>query len=854
MKKLLLLLAMLLPAVGYAQPSPAPYTSAIRYDTMGRVTGTIAPDPDGVGPLAFAAIRNSYDSAGRLIKVETGELAAWQSEAVLPTSWSGFTVYNSLETIYDMMGRKTRDTLREGSAGTVQTVTQYSHDSTGRLECTAVRMNPTAFGSLPASACAPGTQGSQGADRITRLAYDAAGQLLNEQRAYGTPLQQTYASYSYSPNGMRTSVTDANGNRAELRYDGHHRQVRWVFPHPLNTGAVNEADYEAYGYDTHGNRTSLRRRDGATLTFQYDALNRMTVKIVPERAGLAAIHTRDVHYGYDLRGLQTYARFDSASGEGITNTYDGYGRLASSTLAMSEASWTLVYGYDANGNRTSVTSPNLYYAGWQYDGLNRTVNVLDGSGSSVRLRYDAAGRRAEMDSGNSAPTSPTSHGYDGVGRLNTLGHDFAGTGADQSLIFGHNPASQIVMRTSANDAYAWTGAYNVNRGYARNGLNQYTSAGPATFAYDANGNLTSDGSTTYVYDVENRLVAASGGHDAALTYDPLGRLFAVSAGGMTTRFVYDGDAVIWEANGAGGMIRAYVHGPGADEPLLWYEFTGGPIRRYLRADHQGSVVAMADDAGNALALNSYDEWGIPASGNTGRFQYTGQIWLPEVGLYHYKARAYSPTLGRFLQTDPVGYDDQVNLYAYVGNDPVNMEDPTGACRLCRSAFDVAVGTVRHRGNVGRAGLDEMVEIVQDASTLFSPSSTLFERGEALFNLVSPVRTDEAASVVRRVSTLRPGPYARESIPANRGRPTAADQRELNRIGNRDGCHTCGTRESGNQSGNWTGDHQPPNAMARNGERQRFYSHCSSCRARQGGEVRQATRRDPPLRRRPEEDR
>ncbi|NWP89644.1 hypothetical protein GY985_24855, partial [Escherichia coli] len=74
--------------------------------------------------------------------------------------------------------------------------------------------------------------------------------------------------------------------------------------------------------------------------------------------------------------------------------------------------------------------------------------------------------------------------------------------------------------------------------------------------------------------------------------------------------------------------------------------------RYLFADHQGSIIALTDGSGNRIAVNSYDEYGIPASGNSGRFQYTGQAWIPELGMYHYKARIYSPTLGRFLQTDP----------------------------------------------------------------------------------------------------------------------------------------------------------------------------------------------------------
>ncbi|MDZ4110401.1 MAG: RHS repeat-associated core domain-containing protein [Brevundimonas sp.] len=88
------------------------------------------------------------------------------------------------------------------------------------------------------------------------------------------------------------------------------------------------------------------------------------------------------------------------------------------------------------------------------------------------------------------------------------------------------------------------------------------------------------------------------------------------------------------------------------------------------------MIGLADGSGT-VSVQAYDEYGVRAAAYTSRFQYTGQMWLPDAGLYHYRARAYDPSLGRFLQTDPIGYAAGANLYAYVGGDPMNRTDPLG---------------------------------------------------------------------------------------------------------------------------------------------------------------------------------
>lgn len=596
------------------------------------------------------------------------------------------------KTIYDVLGRSQEQDGATVFSSCTTVMTWQALKTTTYTDNSKVLTEKDGAGDTTTYGYDPMDRTALVTDPVNRrvgTVYDLAGQTLCTWRGWdSTTVPSTcsgwvptsyngtgkflYGVYAYSPNGKQTSITDANNNLTGMTYDGVDRLVTLSFPLPtIGSLSASTTDYESYTYDANDNRKSVRKRDGQVISYNFDSLNRQVTKILP------ATTTADIWSTYDLAGRPLTDFFGSSTAptaSGVAYGYDSAKRMASET----QFGRTMAYQNDKAGNRIQTTWPDTNFINYDFDALNREYQIREngattGAGVLGIYAYDSLSRRMSLTRGNGTSTS---YGYDLASRMNSLGHNVAGTAQDIGITFGYTLASQLQTRGSNNALYDWLPAA-ASTAYVPNGLNRYLTVGGVSYGYDTRGNMTSDGTNTYSYDVENRLLTASGPTAVTFGYDPLGRLQSTTVGSTPTQYLYSGTELVAELNGSGTVLRRYVHGPGTDDPVVWYEGSTLATRNYLHADERGSVIATTDNTGTATVY-TYGPYGEPNPSWTGsRFRYTGQTAIPEAHLYYYKARVYSPTLGRFLQTDPIGTKDDLNLYTYVNDDPIDGLDPTG---------------------------------------------------------------------------------------------------------------------------------------------------------------------------------
>jgi len=349
---------------------------------------------------------------------------------------------------------------------------------------------------------------------------------------------------------------------------------------------------------------------------------------------------------------------------------------------------------------SSPSQDASYYVGYCYDNLNRmtqaTENATDcATNLLATYAYDPQSRRTLVTYGNGATMSYPS--YSNAGDLQTLTSHFPVGSNDNSFTYTYTAAHQTLTATASKNTWFWEPSTDSTTAYTVNNLNQYATIGSQTtggtncqgqaqgLSYDCNGNLTFDGTRTYTYDAENRLLTANAtGLAATYAYDPLGRRTKKSGTGVTTTYyLSDGTDEIAEYDSTKTVTVRYIPGPAIDEPIAMETASTG-AKEYFHTDKQGSVSAMSDATGAMVeGPYTYDPYGncfvgsTPCSSSGEPYRFTGRRFDAETGLYYYRARYYDPVKGRFLQTDPVGYSLDLNLYVYVENEPVDLSDPSG---------------------------------------------------------------------------------------------------------------------------------------------------------------------------------
>jgi RHS repeat-associated protein len=550
---------------------------------------------------------------------------------------------NTARFAYDGLGRLTHITNALGH------VISYSYDETGnQLTQTDARTN------------------------TIRFDYDSLGRRVKRTMPGGES-----ETSRYDAGGNMIAHTNFNGFALTNRYDAMNRLLS---RHVATNGAV----LESYGYSGSGQRLTMSDSSG-TYAYAYDQRDRLKTNTTPQGA---------LRYTYDSNGNMLTIRSLTPNGTDLTYQYDALNRLTnvSDARLSGMAANNTTYGFDAVGNLQRYSYPNGLTNLYQFDSLNRLTNLIWKHSGNARAdfayRLGLAGNRTNLSETVDGTLRSFSWSYDALYRLTaeTI------SGASPSGTLGYN-YDQVGNRTNRSGSIGSVGAAT----YAY-GSNDWLT----TEFYDKNGNTTNSAGGTYRYDYANRLTNyVNGTTNVSITYNADGDRVSKTVNGSMTVYLVDrrnltGYCQVLEELTVSGTItnvaKTYTYGLDLISQLQISPL----LITFYGYDGHGSARFLTGTNGVITDTYAYDAYGtlITSVGSVvNDYLYVGEQWDKHLNLYFFRQRYNNPATGRFLTSDSFEGNlfDPLSLhkYLYAHADPVNKLDPTGQSIIIEALADFA---------------------------------------------------------------------------------------------------------------------------------------------------------------------